>query len=98
MHATAQRASGGPPDPRMEYWRPTGLVTEHRPNLINEGLSTKNVSRDRRAGVGHHPAADLDHYPIAVDTAEGPDRSQLHSWKGPGLAGTVRISPAFRGS
>ena len=23
MHATAQRAGGGPPDPRMEYWRPT---------------------------------------------------------------------------
>ena len=23
VHATAQRAGGGPPDPRMEYWRPT---------------------------------------------------------------------------
>ena len=27
MHATAQRAGGGPPDPRMEYWRPTGART-----------------------------------------------------------------------
>ena len=25
MHATAQRAGRGPPDPRMEYWRPTAL-------------------------------------------------------------------------
>ena len=37
-------------------------------DLTNEGLSTKNVSSDRGAGVDHHPSADLDRYPSAVDS------------------------------
>ena len=37
-------------------------------DLTNEGLSTKNVSSDRGAGVDHHPGADLDRYPSAVDS------------------------------
>ena len=36
-------------------------------DLTNEGLSTMNVSSDRGAGVDHHPSADLDRYPSAVD-------------------------------
>ena len=54
------------PDPH-HAWR---FVPDPPQNtdLTNEGLSTRNVSSDRGAGVDQHPSADLDRYPSAVDT------------------------------
>ena len=45
MHATAQRAGRGPPDPRMEYWRPTAPT----PNVCTSSRagSTATMLADR---------------------------------------------------
>ena len=48
MHATAQRAGGGPPDPRMEYWRPTAV----EPRYEAFGLGRRDTfSAMRRWGI-----------------------------------------------
>ena len=44
MHATAQRAGGGPPDPRMEYWRPTAQTSL-------SWLADTLLSQDRAAPI-----------------------------------------------
>ena len=54
-------ASGTTPTSSPRAALPTARVTEHRPDLTNEGLSTKNVSSDRGAGVDQHPSADRRH-------------------------------------
>ena len=53
MHATAQRAGGGPPDPRMEYWRPTPEPTHPSSAVVLS--SWPGCGRNRSARI----AADL---------------------------------------
>ena len=65
-HRAARPPRASRPDPH-HAWRFLPDPPQNT-DLTNEGLSTKNVSSDRGAGVDQHPAADLDHFPSAVDT------------------------------
>ena len=95
MHATAQRAGGGPPDPRMEYWRPTAVELRPMKQPAPNGEGNVRPERRRRQIALEGSCPGTRHQLRSVPTAGGPPTASgsvlSRARPGPQASWTARV-------